>query len=101
MPTITGNVIHLSISSDLVEAVRLISKIDFYGTQCLPSSKAKDLCRKLRNFVTVRKPDEYTKFMQYYGLDSLADENTEICGFAEQLDEAQQAGFGVVISIEG
>lgn len=100
MSILDCSVVHISISSELVEAVRLITKIDFYDTQCLPGCQAKTMARKLRNFIDVRNVEEYTKFMQYYGLHSLAVSNGPMGHFAEQLIDAETKGCGVVISIE-
>jgi len=99
MSIIDSSVVHASISPDMVEAVRLITKVDFYSTQCIPGCQAKTLARKLRNFVLVRQQPEYTKFMQYYGLESLANSSDEIVSFADILTNAETEGCGVVISV--
>jgi len=100
MSIVNSSVVHVSISPDMVEAVRLIAKIDFYSTQCIPGHQAKTLARKLRNFIVVRRQPEYTKFMQYYRLDSLANSSDEMQIFANILTDAETEGCGVVISIQ-
>lgn len=100
MSITSSSVVHVSISHDMVEAVRLITKVDFYSTQCIPGCQAKTLARKLRNFVIVRKQPEYAKFMQYYGLESLADSSHQMISFADNLTNAETEGCGVVISIQ-
>lgn len=103
-----SNVIHVSISSDMVEAIRLIAKINFYDIQCIPGHQARALSRKLLNFIKVRSTDDYIRFMKYYGLESLsrisifnADSifNNEMLSFAETLADAETKDCGVVVSV--
>jgi len=99
MSIIDYSVTYITVSSDMVEAVRLITKVDFYTTQCLPRHQAKTVARKLRNFIKVRQPVEYTKFMQYYELTSIANTSDKLLDFADLLTDSDNEGCAVVISI--
>jgi len=97
-----SNIIHVSISSDMVEAVCLIAKINLYDIQCIPRHQVQALSRKLLNFIKVRSTDDYIRFMKYYGLDSLCRIsifNNEMLSFVETLADAETKDCGVVVSV--
>lgn len=100
MPAITANVVPVFLSPDCVEAIRLITRVDFQTTQCVPSAKAYTLAKKIHNFLAVRHVHEYTKFMRYYNLDELADNRSILEGVANEFAAAHQNDCGVVVILQ-
>jgi|LakMenE01Jun11ns_1017448.scaffolds.fasta_scaffold9945379_4 hypothetical protein len=96
MPTIA----HVTLSADCVEAIKLITKVDFQNTQCVPSAQAYTLAKKIRNFLTVRNRDEYTKFMSYYNLEELIESNALLTQIADEFADAHQHDCGVVVILQ-
>lgn len=93
------NMSHIYMSSDMVEAIRKITSINFRVTQCLESRKAKKVYTSLQDFVHVRTLDEYNKFMQFYGLYSLSNDVVYFKSIVSQFSDAVDTGRGICVEV--
>ena len=84
---------------DQAEAIKLITKVDFVRTQCVPSCKAGTLGMKLSNWTSLREPHEFCRYMQHYRLHSLAHNRNALLSIAEAFRQASKSYEGVVVDI--
>jgi hypothetical protein len=91
------NMSHIYISSDMIEAIRKITSVNFRVTQCLESRKAKKVYIALNDFVHVRNLYEYNKFMRFYGLYSLSDDLEYFKSIVRQFCDAVDADKGICV----